>query len=389
VDPTATGGLLLKFNIFGMEMVHHGAVNDVYFAPSEKRVATAGGDKFIKLWDPRDGSYVKKMEGHLDEVTAVRYSNDELFIISAGADRDILMWDVAAGEVIRRLHGHCDVISALSISSDCSFIVSSSLDFTMKTWFLTPRVPEAPEPPLLVTKADTTVMIKWSPPPAFNLELSAYHLQYRVGLRGKWEPERAIAMPPWFRSKLVTHLEPLTQYQFRLKAENEMGQSDWGQPSKIYTTEMGAPTRPSRPIASSVTVHTLTIIWFSRNPKYFGGANKLFDVQYSGDGKTYEENPTHPLTYDVALENGRKAVDELRAKLAVNRISAADKNIGRGYEPRQRYRAPPPDPILGLGFAREHLPILNARRALLQVPHALSIALSSALPNAEPCCRSN
>ena len=40
-------------------------------------------------------------------------------------------------------------------------------------------------------------------------------------------------MPPWFRTKLVTGLEPLTQYQFRLMAENEMGKSAWGEPSKV------------------------------------------------------------------------------------------------------------------------------------------------------------
>ena len=188
VDVNATGGFLLKFNINGLDMVHTGAVNDVYFAPSECRVATAGGDKFIKLWDPRDGSFVKRLEGHHDEVTAVRYTTDELFIISAGADMEILMWDVAAGAVIRRLHGHSDVVSGLAVSGDSSFIVSSSLDFTIKTWFLTPRPPDPPEAPMLVTKNDITVMIKWTPPPAFNLEISAYHLQFRVGLRGKWHP---------------------------------------------------------------------------------------------------------------------------------------------------------------------------------------------------------
>ena len=70
VDVNATGGFLLKFNINGLDMVHTGAVNDVYFAPSECRVATAGGDKLIKLWDPRDGSFVKRLEGHHDEVGA-------------------------------------------------------------------------------------------------------------------------------------------------------------------------------------------------------------------------------------------------------------------------------------------------------------------------------
>ena len=37
-------------------MCHHGAINDAVFSSSEKRIAGAGGDKLIKIWDPRDGS---------------------------------------------------------------------------------------------------------------------------------------------------------------------------------------------------------------------------------------------------------------------------------------------------------------------------------------------
>ena len=42
---------------------------------------------------------------------------------------------------------------------------------------------------LFLSYADTSIMIKWIAPPAFNLEISAFHLQYRQGLRGSWEPQ--------------------------------------------------------------------------------------------------------------------------------------------------------------------------------------------------------
>jgi WD40 repeat protein len=57
-------GLVRWFNINGNDMVHHGALNDAVFSPSELRVATAGGDKLIKIWDPRDGTYVRALKGH-------------------------------------------------------------------------------------------------------------------------------------------------------------------------------------------------------------------------------------------------------------------------------------------------------------------------------------
>ena len=79
-----------RFDVRGFEISHAGSVNDAVFSPSEQRVATAGGDihtfihkkisiciceiylyiyvgcmyvgdGLVKLWDPRDGSYVKRL----------------------------------------------------------------------------------------------------------------------------------------------------------------------------------------------------------------------------------------------------------------------------------------------------------------------------------------
>lgn len=70
VDDAVTNerrGLLRRFDVRGFELAHHGSVNDAVFSPSESRVATAGGDALIKIWDPRDGSYVRRLQGHSNE----------------------------------------------------------------------------------------------------------------------------------------------------------------------------------------------------------------------------------------------------------------------------------------------------------------------------------
>eukprot|EP00596_Hydrurales_sp_CCMP1899_P009696 CAMPEP_0119051514 /NCGR_PEP_ID=MMETSP1177-20130426/73098_1 /TAXON_ID=2985 /ORGANISM="Ochromonas sp, Strain CCMP1899" /LENGTH=1331 /DNA_ID=CAMNT_0007030729 /DNA_START=428 /DNA_END=4420 /DNA_ORIENTATION=- len=321
-------GLIRRFDINGVDMVHHGALNDAVFSPSELRIATAGGDKLIKIWDPRDGSYVRALKGHKDEVTSVRYTVDELYMVSAGADMEILIWDLTSCGVVRRLQGHSDIITSIAISSDCSLMVSSSMDMYLKTWFLTPRIPDAPDSPIFLSKTDTTVMIKWSSPPAFNLEISAYQLQYRVGLRGLWLPDANTppkTIPPWSRSIIIPNLEPSQAYQFRLRAENEMGSSKWGGVSKLICTDLGLPTCLERPTACEASMTSITVFWFTPNPAVFTGASTLFHMNYSGDTKSYEQHCTHEVSLEACLVEGSEILERFRTILLDYNLSMIER----------------------------------------------------------------
>lgn len=248
-------GLIRCCSINDFEIVHHGSINDVAFSPSEKRLVSAGGDGVIKMWDPRDGTYIRQFEtynyeigmvGGLGagveggipkkfsggEVLAVAYTQDELYLVSAGSDAIILIWDLTTCCVTRALKGHADIISCIAITHDCNQLISGSYDGIVKTWFLTPRHPDPPAPPRVISRTDRTMLITWQSPPSYNEHLTAFHLQYRVGNNRTWKPEVAISMPPYFRSRAMNNLSAATPYQFRLRAENKMGVSEWGTPSR-------------------------------------------------------------------------------------------------------------------------------------------------------------
>jgi WD40 repeat protein len=48
VDPTQPNSLH-PLSLQGLELAHHGSVNDALFSPSEGRIATAGGDGLVKV----------------------------------------------------------------------------------------------------------------------------------------------------------------------------------------------------------------------------------------------------------------------------------------------------------------------------------------------------
>ena len=322
INTTETGGLLRVFSHNGRESAHNGAIADLKFAPSENRVASAGGDGDIKIWDPRDGTLVRVLRGHTGAVNCVAYTSDELYLVSCSADQEILVWDMTANTIFKRLRGHKDVVTSISISADCTLLLSSSYDKSIKSWYMTPRQPAAPEPPRVVFKTDTSVLIAWSAPPAFNLEITAFHLQSRIGLRGDWEPpeSKPHTVMPTLRSGTIKGLAANTIYQFRVRAENLMGLGTWSAPSRLTPTERGLPGEVEIPKICGCSERSLTIYWFTPNPKAFAGASMLFEAGTSGEGKSFEDSAVFPFTLEAALAKGKDVLKYFRDKLAVKKV---------------------------------------------------------------------
>ena len=75
-------------------------------------------------------------------------------------------------------------------------------------------------------------MISWQAPPSFNEPITAFEIQYKIPGQDDWGPNPAITTPPHYRQKTIKDLSPATTYQFRLRATNKMGISEWGAMSK-------------------------------------------------------------------------------------------------------------------------------------------------------------
>src|SRR4051794_31648306 len=77
---------------------HGGWVKAVAFDEKGKRLATAGEDGVVKIWDVDTGRMLVHFRRHSGEVTCLSFSHDGKWIASAGVDEEIRIWDSKNGK---------------------------------------------------------------------------------------------------------------------------------------------------------------------------------------------------------------------------------------------------------------------------------------------------
>jgi WD40 repeat protein/tRNA A-37 threonylcarbamoyl transferase component Bud32 len=140
----ATGQRLL--NLLG----HVNSVTGVAFSPDGKRLASVGDISRqearltrvigigVKVWDTSNGQDVLTLLadhdlGHTWEVKDVVFSPDGKHLASASADKTVTVWDATTGQEIRTLRGHSSIVQSAAFSPDGKRLASGSRD-EVKVW---------------------------------------------------------------------------------------------------------------------------------------------------------------------------------------------------------------------------------------------------------------
>ncbi len=108
-------------------------VYDVSFSHDGKTIATANGDKTVKVWCI-DGKLLKTFAGHSDEVNAVVFNRDSTLIASGSEDQTVKVWRVNDGTLLKTFTGHNANVLGVDFSFDGQVIASASEDGTVKLW---------------------------------------------------------------------------------------------------------------------------------------------------------------------------------------------------------------------------------------------------------------
>ncbi|SPH24549.1 Cytochrome c2 [Defluviimonas aquaemixtae] len=107
---------------------HAGKVGRLAAAPDGARVASASWDGTARIWSVDGTDHPVKIVGHTSSVTDVAFSPDGARIYTSSADGTLRVWDAWTGEALQQLVHHGFGINTLIVSEDEGWIAYGAVD---------------------------------------------------------------------------------------------------------------------------------------------------------------------------------------------------------------------------------------------------------------------
>ncbi|OZH51970.1 sugar-binding protein [Hydrocoleum sp. CS-953] len=128
---TALTRAVYGINEFNRLIGHQATVLSVDISSDGKLIATASGDKTVKIW--HSNSRLLKTIQHSATVYRVAFSSDNKFLVSGSLDGTVKLWSID-GKLLRNIQAHNSPVWGVAFSPNSEMIASGSGDRTVKLW---------------------------------------------------------------------------------------------------------------------------------------------------------------------------------------------------------------------------------------------------------------
>ena len=106
----------------------------VALSPDGTRLAFAGADRSIRVFDLASQAELLHVEDHADWVMDVAWSPDGKQLVSASRDKTAKIVNAETGEAVITFNGHTDAVYTIAFSADGKQVVSGGEDNQIRLW---------------------------------------------------------------------------------------------------------------------------------------------------------------------------------------------------------------------------------------------------------------
>lgn len=85
-------------------------------SPDSSVLATTSSDDTAKLWNMKDNSLIRTLDGHKRWVWDCVFSADSAYLITVSTDNSARLWDLSSGMVVRQYSGHHKGVVAIALN---------------------------------------------------------------------------------------------------------------------------------------------------------------------------------------------------------------------------------------------------------------------------------
>ncbi|KAJ1024684.1 hypothetical protein NDA13_004611 [Ustilago tritici] len=104
------------------------------FSPVDLALATASGDKTVRLWSLKTFTCVKLFEEHTNSVLKLSFLSQGMQLLSCAGDGLVKLWNIKQEECESTIDAHDDKVWSIAVGKGEGWFISAAGDGSMKLW---------------------------------------------------------------------------------------------------------------------------------------------------------------------------------------------------------------------------------------------------------------